>query len=82
MVMTALLYTHGSSSSSGAAARMRELEMLGQLTAAGFEPKASRDQIKCWTATMPEENLTIFAATLEGLLQRATVALLAVGLQH
>ena len=80
--MTALLYTPRNTSSSGAAAAARELEMLEQLRAAGFEPKASRDRINCWTATMPEEGLAIFAATLEGLLHRATVALLAVGLQR
>jgi hypothetical protein len=77
--MTAILYTARSSSSSPVAAR--ELEMLEQLRAAGFEPKARRGRIDCWTATMPEEGVAIFAATLEGLLQRATVALLALGLQ-
>ena len=78
--MTAILYTPGSSSSSRATAR--ELEILEQLRTAGFEPKVRRGQIDCWTANMPEGALTIFAATLEGLLQRATVALLAVGLQR
>ena len=80
MGVTAIMYMSRSSSTSRSTAR--ELEIVEQLRAAGFEPRVSRDRINCWTATMSEEGLEIFAATLEGLLDKATVALLARGLER
>jgi hypothetical protein len=78
--VAAILYTPSTSYTTRS--DEREFAMLEQLTAAGFKPKMNRDLINRWTASPPDDNTEISAATLESLIEKATVALLTSGLRR